>query len=164
VFTSSDVRVSGPIGRRTRKVQASKYPRAQICATALLLKGVTGMSGIDDRECHSRPHGQQLRLHGTQPRQEEKAHQWRDIPHTAMGMRTLSLGERSGTCPSAWPDMKQPCLKGPLDSHVDPFVPGIDDRTVSCRSRLEDVSADTYHFHRYRARHRMQVWPRNSIV
>jgi hypothetical protein len=51
-------------------------------------------------------------------------------PHTAMGMRILSLSERSDTCPSIWPDMKHFCLKGPLDSHVDPFVPGIDDRTV----------------------------------
>jgi hypothetical protein len=45
-----------------------------------LLEGVTGLSDIDDRECHSQPHGQQLGLHGTQPRQEEETHQWRDIP------------------------------------------------------------------------------------
>jgi hypothetical protein len=133
-------------------MRASKYPRAQICATALLLEGVTGLSDIDDRECHSQSHGRQLGLNGTRPRQGEAAHKWRGIPHTANGFRSYSVGEGSDTCPSAWPDMKQLCLKGPSDSHVDPFVPGINDRTVSCRSQLEDVPTDTYHFRRYLAR------------
>jgi hypothetical protein len=134
-------------------MRASKYPRAQICATALLLEGVTELSDIDDRECHSQSHGQQLGLNGTRPRQGEAAHKWRDIPHTANnGIRTSCMSEGSDTCPSMWPDMKRLCLKGPLDSHVDLFVPGINDRTVSCRSWLEDISTGTYHFHRYLAR------------
>jgi hypothetical protein len=89
------------------------------------------------------PHGQRLELNGTQPRQEEETHQWRDISHTAKGMRTLAVSNRNDTCSSTWPDMKQPCWKGPPDSHVDPFGFGINDCKVPRRSRLEDVSVGT---------------------